>query len=372
MQLKIITFIATDIFLLPGGISEINKNVLSTLRQLSANASCRLETLTLYDNRHFKHPRSLTILSKVMFVKQVISCAFGSNFLFFDHVRLAIPLLLIPATLRPKFYIFAHGSESWKRVKLGSKAVMQRADLVIANSSYTALRIRQLTGLSNIVACPLGLPLKFQNMAVFDHMPPPKLLLRAADGVKRPLASRVILLVGRMDAREGKKGHRELIEAMPTILSVYPSTQLLFVGDGSGRLELEKKAANSAAGHQIFFAGHVDDKTLSHIYALSYIYVMPSRQEGFGLVYLEAMRFGLPCIACQDDGGADIVVDGVTGYLVKQPIDQQELTSRILQLLQDRSLASRMGRNGRARLEEQFTSGAYENRLATLLKAVMQ
>jgi glycosyltransferase involved in cell wall biosynthesis len=99
---------------------------------------------------------------------------------------------------------------------------------------------------------------------------------------------------------------------------------------------------------------------------------MPSRQEGFGLVYLEAMNYAKPCVACRDDGGAEVVVDGETGKLVDQPINLAKLRKVLEEILGDEANAKRMGKAGLKRLNENFSSAAHQERIAKHVRNLLQ
>ena len=93
---------------------------------------------------------------------------------------------------------------------------------------------------------------------------------------------------------------------------------------------------------------------------------MPSRQEGFGIVYLEAMRAGLPCLASTDDGATEPIVDGETGLLVEQS-DLCGLAEAIVLLLRDETYRRRLGAAGNQRYLAEFTFESYKERLARAL-----
>jgi glycosyltransferase involved in cell wall biosynthesis len=96
---------------------------------------------------------------------------------------------------------------------------------------------------------------------------------------------------------------------------------------------------------------------------------MPSRQEGFGLVFLEAMSLGKPVIAACVGGTPEIIVNGVTGFLVA-PDDLQGLELRLTQLLQNETLRGEMGEAGRKRVEEKYSFVRYRERLMEILNEI--
>jgi glycosyltransferase involved in cell wall biosynthesis len=195
--------------------------------------------------------------------------------------------------------------------------------------------------------------------------------LEAADGRRYPLGARALLLVARLDPREGGKGHAELIAVLPRLLEHFPDVQLVFAGPGSGREPLEQQARQSGVAHAVFFPGRVEGRTLNDLYRQCYAFVMPSRQEGFGLVYLEAMSFAKPCLGCFDDGAEDVVVDGETGRLIHDPRDPQELLGALRSLLENPARAARLGENGRRRLQANFTAEHHRDRFRTAIAELL-
>ena len=194
-----------------------------------------------------------------------------------------------------------------------------------------------------LVACPLGLPEQFP----FNGRPPnghaESLELRACDGTVRPLGERMLLLVGRMDTRERGKGHDALLAVLPGLLEQFPDVQLVLVGPGDDSDRLTRLACRRGLGHAVFVPGYLEPKTLGGLYRRCYAFTMPSRQEGFGLVYLEAMNFAKPCLGCWDDGAEDVIVHGQTGYLVRDPFNRGELAAALSELLSDPVKAKEMG-----------------------------
>lgn len=149
------------------------------------------------------------------------------------------------------------------------------------------------------------------------------------------------------------KGHRYLFEALAKISKSHPNFVLLAIGrDDSGILD-ELRAATVALGidQRVRFAGYRDDA--ARVIRSSDVFVMPSAEEPFGLVYIEAMAAERPVVAFRSGGAQEIVLDGVTGLLA--PInDVDALAERLLLLLDDSELGERLGTAGRARVLEHF------------------
>jgi phosphatidylinositol alpha-1,6-mannosyltransferase len=173
------------------------------------------------------------------------------------------------------------------------------------------------------------------------------------------------LIVGRMAVDERYKGHDALLEIWPEVAAAVPGAVLRIVGDGDDRPRLQQKAAALSLGNQVVFLGRVSDERLAHEYERCTAVVMPSRGEGFGLVFVEAMRSARACIGCRGSA-SEIIVDGETG-LVLESDDRTKLRQAVVRLLRDRSETAAMGARGRSRFLQQFTEGHFRSRLAALM-----
>jgi glycosyltransferase involved in cell wall biosynthesis len=133
----------------------------------------------------------------------------------------------------------------------------------------------------------------------------------------------VILTVGRLSAAERYKGHDKIIRAMPAVLRTIPEAAYLIVGAGDDRLRLERLAADQCIGEIVRFAGAVAEAELADHFSIADLFAMPSKGEGFGIVFLEAAASGLPVIAGNGDGSRDALADGVIG----RTVDPDDITA---------------------------------------------
>jgi phosphatidylinositol alpha-1,6-mannosyltransferase len=176
------------------------------------------------------------------------------------------------------------------------------------------------------------------------------------------LGAHAVLVVGRMLASERYKGHDELIDAWPAVVAAIPDATLVLVGHGDDFSRLKARAAQSGAGHSIVFKGFVSDTELQALYAQAALFALPSRAEGFGLVYIEAMRHERACIGSVHDAAGDVIVDGETGLLVDQD-KAGELANALVALLSDDERRANMGRSGAARVQREFSPNRFADRL---------
>jgi phosphatidylinositol alpha-1,6-mannosyltransferase len=176
-----------------------------------------------------------------------------------------------------------------------------------------------------------------------------------------------VLIVGRMSSSERYKGHDALLDIWPDVVREMPDARLEIVGQGDDRARLEAKAAQLGIARRASFVGQVDDRELTRRYEACSVFVMPSGNEGFGFVFLEAMRAARPCIGASG-AASEIIAHERTGLLV-DPGDRTQLYQAVLRLLRDRPEAERMGACGRRRFLEAFTEARFRARFATAIGA---
>jgi len=237
------------------------------------------------------------------------------------------------------------GIEAWVPLRRIERWALQSSDRA-AISQHTVDRFKAANPglrLLDIAVCHPGL-------AVAPAAPAPE--------------SSIALIVARMSASERYKGHDALLDVWPQVLQRHPGAVLAVAGDGDDRPRFEAKARELRIEHAVTFAGRIGDQALAGLYARCRFFVMPSRDEGFGLVFLEAMRAGKPCIA---GGGAasEIVEHGVTGVIVESG-SRSELLSAVLRLYDEPETCARFGRSGRERFLSEFTDRQFHARLVRL------
>jgi len=238
------------------------------------------------------------------------------------------------------------GIEAWVPLRRLERWALSASD-VAAISTHTVERFRsanpRLQSI-DIRVCHPGLP---------DT--------RAADS----RSSAGALIVARMSASERYKGHDALLDIWPTVLARHPDAVLTVAGDGDDRHRLEAKARERGLESAVRFVGRVSDEALGALYGACRFFVMPSRDEGFGLVFLEAMRAGKACIG-GTGAASEIIEHGVTGWVV-DPGSRDDLAAAVERLYNDAAACSRMGAAGRERFLSTFTDRHFRVRFAEII-----
>ncbi len=274
----------------------------------------------------------------------------------FDFLGPARVQALVPTTSRAPYLLPLYGLEVWRRLSWTRRRALALATVLVSISEYTMRRARQLNpGLPAAEIVPLALEERPAAGAIDEA-----LLARAGRGF--------LLAVGRLAAGERYKGHDELLAAMPRLLAAHPEARLVIAGEGDDRPRLT--AAAAGLGDRVLFAGFVSEATLAELYRRAAAFALPSRGEGFGLVYLEAMRAGLPAVAARGSAAEEVIADGSTGLLV-DPSSADELAGALARLLDGAgrpgSLAARLGAAGERDWRQRFSAERYRARLTPLL-----
>jgi glycosyltransferase involved in cell wall biosynthesis len=165
--------------------------------------------------------------------------------------------------------------------------------------------------------------------------------------------------------------HKQIEHALDAVAALrprIPGLHLDVVGSGWWQQRLVDHAVRLGITDAVTFHGHVDDVTKHHVVQRSWVHVLPSRKEGWGLAVVEAAQHGVPTIGYRSSGGlCDSIIDGVTGILVD---DRDQLVSRLEQLLADPVWRAELGGKAQLRCAE-FSWRQSAEAMRTVLEAVL-
>lgn len=334
-----------------GGGAALGRRLASDAREFAALRGLGFAVLHLAapdadlgpDVRHFDGRQAA--LSLALARSQVPA----TGALLFDHLGPARVQGWLPAAWRRPYALFLLGVEMATPLRGDRRRAVERAALPLAISQHTRRLAQRAAGVDAAVVHPA-----LEDRPAWGEADA-ALLARAGEGF--------FLIVGRMSAAERYKGHETIFEA----LAALPAARLVVVGSGDDRERLEARARG--LGDRVLFTGFVSEATRDALYAGCRALVMPSRGEGFGLVYLEAMRAARPCVALRGQAAGEIVVDAETGLLIDG--DAASLGVALARLSSEK-LARQLGEGARRRYETHFASArfkeAFFSQLDTLLR----
>jgi len=280
------------------------------------------------------------------------------SFIWFDHINLA-PFMIIANIMRIAYSMMVYGIEVLRPISSIKKVALSKAKKVLSISNHTKTMAQSWSNIfQKAEVCPLGIDSQLSqplsNNSVMEH----EYVLRER---------KIVLIVGRLSRDEAySKGHQELIKAVALLKERLPEILLIIVGRGSFQPIFEKLAQEKKIQENVLFTGFVADEKLRSYYEHCDVFAMPSRGEGFGLVYLEAMAYGKPCIGSNVDAAKEVIADGETCFCI-DPDNIEELSEQLFQLLTDSELRKKMGKAGQKRYLENFTEQKFHERFIRII-----
>ena len=240
--------------------------------------------------------------SKIAFVRETLRQARGCDTIICGHIR-QLPVARLAQTVNPslRYYLVAHGIEVWRAFGPAEKLALRGATRVFCISDYTRRELLKNCALPSqqTIVLPNALDPTFaiEGGAPIDECKP------------------TILVVTRLTYADRYKGVQHMIEAMPAVRAAIPDAKLRIIGRGDDLVRLQQLARDLGLENSVEFAGYVDDTRLKHEMQTCRLFALPSRKEGFGLVFLEAMAHGRPCLGANAGGIPEVITEN-TGVLV--------------------------------------------------------
>ena len=354
----------------PGGVQRAGRHLAAVLTEFAASRGMECRLLTLNDSPEL-HRMTLAgrefvftgcERSKGRFTATALRAARRkAKLVLAAHPNLApVVQMMRIAAPRMKSIVCAHGADVWEPLGILQRVALQHSSLVLVPSKDTAAHVTEEQGVreERIRVLPWGLDPQFE--ALISPGSHPVLPENFPSG-------RVILSVGRWLASERYKGMDTLITALPRLLTQRPEVQLALVGAGDDRAWLEDLAEQTGMNRHVHFLTGLTYSEIAACYAACEIFALPSRGEGFGLVYLEAMACGKPVIGGLHGGAPEVIQDGVTGYLVPHG-DPIQLATSLETLLADPVHAKEMGARAKQRAEHEFRFNVFAKSLKKILR----
>jgi glycosyltransferase involved in cell wall biosynthesis len=363
MSKRIVVALST-IFAVRGGIQRFNQMLCLAIDQLAPELSLSGKVISL-DDTHEDYARCGSPWSTLELVpgdgqlklmgRTFRICARERPDLMLIGLLGMTPAGLISLPFLKRGYGFiSHGIEVWDESRISRRVAGRRAKFALAVSTHTRQALHESIGfpLDAIHLLPNTLDPGFESMP--------------DEAGSAEAARPELLTVSRLWREETMKGVDHTIEAFARVRKRHPEALYRIVGKGSDKPRLQQLAASLELGDSVIFEEDLTDEELAQRYRRCAAYVMPSGQEGFGIVFLEAMRFSKPCLGGNAGGTPDVIDDGVTGILVPFG-DLDVLTSSMERLLSDPDLRRRMGLAGHQRLLDHFVFDRFRERVRDYL-----
>lgn len=336
MKEKRILFLVLTAFSHMGGIEKFNRALIKALMDLSVPLSLRNSLAGMYDDRFDAQYTQGALYQvfggqKIRFVFSALMQAFKQDVIILGHLNLALIGVLIKLVApKKKLIVICHGIEVFEPVSGLKKKVLEKADQVLAVSNYTKQQLVTKQGLAaeKITVFPNTIDPFFHFSA--DFTKPAYLQQRYGIAANE----KVIYTLTRLNSSEGYKGYDTLVTVLPELLKKNIPFKYILAGkaDVTELQRMQTLIASLGLEDKVMMPGFIADEEVTDHYLLADVFVMPSKGEGFGIVYLEAMACGLPVIAGNKDGSTEALQFGKLGTLI-DPDSADELTAALVKVL---------------------------------------
>ena len=334
-----------------GGIENFNKTFLQALNDLCIQSV----SVSVYDKENKSEYANITFKNfntdKLAASLYVLSNIYNFDRLILAHINL-IPIAIIAKILNPKIkiYLSIYGIEVWKKISWIKRKFIEKFIKIFSISSYTTKLFKNMNNMNekSVFYLAPGINLQTQHCSNNPYM----------------LNCFNILSVTRLDKNDDYKGVDSVIKTISFLIKKIPNLRYTIIGKGNDKERLEKLANDLNVLQYIEFKGFVEN--IEPYYQYCDIFILPSKGEGFGIVYIEAMKYKKPCIACDEGGQTDVVLDNKTGYLCKYD-DIECLGIKIIDLYKDEKKRKLLGENGYKYLLNNFTFEKFQKRLKDIL-----
>lgn len=332
-------FLTLDTFNKTGGIQKVCRALAYTLSIIKKSTSENIssfKTRSLYDKeaderyvpaKQFKGFNG----SKISFLINAVFEGLKVKTIIISHINLIIIALFIKLIRRKtQIIMLAHGIEVWRKIPRWKQCFIQSHVKVWAVSNYTAQILER-----NHQISPANIEVLNNALDPFFDIPhqfkkPRQLLDRYGLNENQS----ILLSITRLSKHETEKGYDKVIGLLPLVINEFPNLHYLLCGklDTEEKHRLEQLIEKESLKQHISLVDFIPDEQMAMHYLLADTFILPSKKEGFGLVFIEAAACGCKIISGNIDGSIDAMLNGELGRMVN-PDKPQEIKEAIINSL---------------------------------------
>ncbi|HZX58689.1 MAG TPA: glycosyltransferase family 4 protein, partial [Mucilaginibacter sp.] len=323
-----------------GGIQKITRTLAYALFHIAKQKEWEFNLWSVYDSRYDLMDKYLSAdnftgfgRNKIKIGLKTLDKSFSSDIVILTHINLALFGLVIKV-LNPKckVWLIAHGIEVWRPLTFIKKMFLKRyCDKIICVSSFTKKQMIRWHNSDPDKCVVLNNALDpFMNLPV-DFSKPEYLLNRYS----LTPSDKVIFTLTRLASSEQYKGYEQVIKAVSHLKLKFPEIKYMLSGqyDSAEEKRIRELIKLCEVEEQVILTGFLTEKELADYFLLADLFVLPSKKEGFGIVFIEALACGLPVICGNADGSIDAIRNGELGTAINVD-DQDELEKAIIKYLE--------------------------------------
>jgi phosphatidyl-myo-inositol dimannoside synthase len=335
---KNIMLFTLQTFSTTGGIQKMTRTLAHALNQVAIHNSWSFKLWSAYDANTDLLPQYLSaknfigFANRITFTLKAFLNASKFDMVIISHINMALVGRAIK-TINPKckIWVVAHGIEIWNDLSSTKKWLLKNCDRVICVSNFTKQQIINKHHINAVKCEVLNNALDpFMNLPV-GFAKPDYLIDRYNLANSTPL----LFTLTRLSAAEQYKGYEQVIKVISNLKQTFPAIKYIIAGkcDTEEEIRIKKIIDTYKVQHQVLLTGFVEESELADHFLMADMFVLPSSNEGFGIVFIEALACGLPVVCGNVDGSLDAIKNGLLGKAVN-PNDLDELEKALTEGLQ--------------------------------------
>jgi phosphatidylinositol alpha-1,6-mannosyltransferase len=368
---KKITLLTLQTFSATGGIQKMTRTLAHALTDVAARNSWTFKLWSVYDKNTDIMPQYISPANfigfkdrRFLFAIKALKLAITSDLVILSHINMAVIGVALKL-LNPKcqVWLIAHGIEVWRPLSSMRHWFLKRCDKIVCVSNFTKdemIRRHQI----DITKCEV------LNNAVDSFMIPPTTFIKPQYLLARynlTVDDVILFTLTRLAATEQYKGYEQVIKVIANLKVKIPTIKYVLSGpyDDIEEARIKQLIAKNGVEKQVILTGFLNEKELPDHFILADLFILPSKKEGFGIVFIEALACGLPVICGNIDGSMDAIRNGDLGKAIN-PDDLAEIATTLAHCLKKPLTA-----NKRKELQKQclqfFNEDVYKDKLQKLL-----
>lgn len=365
-----ILFLTLKVFSATGGIEKVCRIGGKAFYEHGIQYNHHVTVMSMHDsNKHAYNNKYFPAeifqgfnSNKLAFITAAVNKALDAKVVVLSHINLLLVGWMIKAiSPKTKVILIAHGIEVWDMINLRNKKMIRCCDLIVSVSQYTRNKVIELKGVSEEKSVVL-------NNCLDPFLPLP---LHSNDRnafMKRygfDVDDKVIFTLTRINAKEKYKGYDKVLESLAILHKQGLKVRYIIAGkyDPHEKKVLDQQIQQLGLEGRVILTGFLPDEELPVHLANADVYVMPSKKEGFGIVFIEAMNYGVPVIAGNQDGSCDALLNGDLGILVN-PDNADEISGAIKKVFSNQTQYI----PNQKLLKENFSYEVYKEKLNVIIE----
>ena len=347
-----ILFLSLSNYKYIGGIQNYNKSFLHSLLKNNLDYF----EISLHDQTKV-NSKCLGCNSNIfIFIYSIFKELRSKNYsmIICSHIHLSIISILIKIFFSVKTILIVHGIEVWKKPNLYIKKIVQKFDFFLSVSEFTKKKLCEnfFVNVDDVFILPNSLDDSLKNISSLNN-PYNKCDFN-------------ILTVLRLEKSKKLESIYFIIDALKKINN--NKIKFYIIGNGSQRKKIKNYVFKKKLKKNVFVKGFV--KNTQHYFANCDLFSLISDREGFGIVYLEAMRFSKVCLSAKNCGSEDVVINDYNGFSFDKN-NINELSNKIIKLKNNKKLKKKLGDNGFFLFKKKFTQKIFIKTQSEILKKII-